>query len=281
MTWAPMKRLLQYLRHYLSNLFSRSTIHDPDAIAVVTLTSHSVRIKRAFAAIESIGRGRCKPQRLILFLGRQYEDQPLPASLRRLQRRGLDIRFADDVGPHTKYYPYLLACDHFAGPLVTADDDQFYAADWLAGLVEAYRAYPQLINCWRARKIRIDSQGLRPYIEWPLCTSTQASTAHLATGVSGVIYPPAFLLALKSAGDCFQQCCPMADDLWLHVSALRQGFRIRQISERARKFASVPRSARSALQRKNVDCGQNDLQAARTYTRDDLALLQHDAVVPA
>jgi len=272
-----MKRVLLYFWRRLHNLIARSSIVDPDAEAIVTLTSHAERIGRVFAAIESIGRGRCRARRIQLYLGRQYEPRPLPRSLQRLMRRGLEVIYVDDVGPHTKYYPYLQANERFDHPLVTADDDKLYPRDWLAGLLDAYRARPDLVHCWRAREIRTGSGGLLPYREWPLCASTRAAFHHFATGVGGVIYPPAFQQALKSAGDRFRDYCPKADDLWLHVTALRQGFRVRQIEGQAREFTGIPRSSRCALQKTNLDGGQNDTQAARTYSGGDIALLMQEA----
>ncbi len=273
-----MKRVLLYLWHCLRNLLARHAIVDTDGAAIVTLTSHADRIGRVFAAIESIGRGQCRARRILLHLGRQYEGAPLPRSLQRLRRRGLEIRYVDDVGPHTKYYPWLLANERFDHPLVTADDDKLYPRDWLAGLLDAYRVRPDLIHCWRAREIRTGPDGLLPYRQWPLCANTQSAFHHFATGVGGVIYPPAFLRALKSAGDRFRDCCPKADDLWLHVMALRGGFPIRQLRRQAREFTGIPRSSHAALQRTNIDCGQNDAQAALTYTGGDIALLMQEAV---
>ncbi len=268
-----MRRILIFLLLYLRNLFSARLVTDPDSTVVVTLTSHSDRIGRAFASVESIGRGSVRPRRLILFLGRRYEGMPLPRTLVRLATRGLEVIYADEVGPHTKYYPYLEREQDFRDPLVTADDDKMYSRDWLARLTEAYRSHPAVINCWRARKIQVDAGGLRPYAEWRLCTCTAPSTSHFATGVGGVIYPPGFLRRLKQAGLAFRDCCLKADDLWLHVNALRAGFPVRQIQRQAREFPGVPRSSRSALQRTNVDRNGNDLQAANTYTADDIALL--------
>ncbi len=268
-----MKRILIFIRLYLLNLFARTSIVDNEATVTVTLTSHSDRIRRAFASIESIGRGQCRPRRVILFLGKKYETQPLPATLQRLIGRGLEVKYVNDVGPHTKYYPYLLLTDTFDTPLVTADDDKMYNAGWLAGLMDAYRAEPAMVNCWRAREVRFDANGLRPYDEWPLCRNTQPSITHFATGVGGVIYPPILLQRLKEAGDVFNECCPKADDLWLHVMAVRNGYPIRQIGLRAQEFPGVPRSSETALQRTNIDGKRNDVQAAQTYTRDDLDLL--------
>lgn len=273
-----MKRIFLFLRYYLRNLVASTSVIDAGSKVTVTLTSHSDRISRAFAAVESIGLGSRRPGRIILFLGLKYEGQPLPASLQRLVRRGLEVRYVDDVGPHTKYYPYLLESATFDTPLVTADDDKMYDSGWLAGLLDAYAAHPDMVNCWRAREIRFDTHGLRPYEEWPLCRHQRPALTNFATGVGGVIYPPFLLQQLKDAGDSFKDCCPKADDLWLHVIAIRHGYRIRQISERAREFPGVPRSSETALQRTNVDGRRNDTQAAKTYTSADLSLLAQEAV---
>ncbi len=269
-----MKRILIFIRLYLLNLWARASVVDPQGQVDVTLTSHSDRIRRAFASIESIGRGEQRPRRLMLFLGKKYAQQPLPATLQRLVQRGLEVHYVDDVGPHTKYYPYLLQKNSFDAPLVTADDDKMYDRGWLAGLIDAHRAAPDMVNCWRARDVRIDANGLRPYDEWPLCRDTEPSITRFATGVGGVIYPPALLQHLKEAGDVFNGCCPKADDLWLHVMAIRNGYPIRQIDRHAREFPGVPRSSETALQRTNIDGKRNDVQAAQTYSRSDLASLR-------
>jgi len=56
--------------------------------------------------------------------------------------------------------------------------------------------------------------------------------------------------------------------------AIRNGYPIRQIDRHAREFPGVPRSSETALQRTNIDGKRNDVQAAQTYTHDDLTLLR-------
>ena len=51
-----------------------------------------------------------------------------PESLRRLERRGLEVRLTQNYGPHTKYYPSLADAIADGLPLVTADDDILYPA---------------------------------------------------------------------------------------------------------------------------------------------------------
>ena len=272
-----MKRIFAYLSLTLKNWLSNASVIDASSGVVVTLTSHSRRIRHAFAAIESIGQGKLKPARIILFLGNQHEKEELPASLKRLMLRGLEISFCEDVGPHTKYFPYLLSTVSLDKPLVTADDDKLYRDDWLATLMEKWKREPELIHCFRAREIRLDDRGLQAYWNWPLCQSDQPSVLHFATGVSGVIYPVSFQRLLKQAGDEFRGLCPKADDIWLHVMALRHGYRIRQVSAQSLEYPGIPGSSRYALRRTNVDDFGNDEQIARTYLPKDILQLRDAA----
>jgi hypothetical protein len=265
-----MKRYLKYLALFFQNCWSNSKVVDPKSDVVVTLTSHSVRIKHVFAAIESVGKGTVKPARLILYLGYDLEFLPLPATLKRLVKRGLEIRFCEDVGPHTKYYPYIAAEPQLELPLVTFDDDTMLDSEWLATLMSSWREEPDLINCFRAREIKLSDGGIETYRNWPLCVTDQPSLKHFATGVSGVIYPPAFQRLLKTAGEDFRNRCPRADDIWLHVIALRHGYRIRQVSAKSLDFPSIPGMSRLGLRRTNVDGSGNDDQIRQTYTSKDI-----------
>jgi hypothetical protein len=95
----------------------------------------------------------------------------------------------------------------------------------------------------------------------------------------GAIYPPEFLKVLKSAGASFRECCPKGDDLWLHVQALRSGFRVRQVFPNLPYFAfqGVPGTQETALSFENVTYGDgNDQQIRQTYTEADIRALQRE-----
>lgn len=199
--------------------------------ANVSLTSYGKRISTVWQTIETIGAGTVKPRRLILWLDdRGVCDDP-PATLKRLQARGLEIRRCRDYGPHKKYFPYVneILADEPDRTLVTADDDVYYPPSWLAELLAAHR--PGEVTAFRAR-MRNDG----PYSSWPMCTTTEASETVFATGVSGVAYPPELLQALRDRGDAFAQVCPRADDYWLHYAAVSTGIPVRQVRAVAAYF---------------------------------------------
>jgi hypothetical protein len=263
----------------VARLAASNRLRSSSAVApggpIVSLTSYGNRIKKVFLTIESIAIGNVLPSRLILWLDDQSFFRNPPAALTRLVKRGVEVRFSENFGPHTKYYPYLENTDTFNSPLVTADDDILYPRDWLEKLVFAFRERPDVVNCYRARLIPFLQNGLAKYDRWQLCESTDASFQHFATGVSGVIYPPGLLAAIKKAGRAFQQCCPKADDIWLHAQALRAGYKVRQFVPKAVHFTVRPGTQQTALQYSNAvaaDAG-NDRQAMSTYSDSDLATI--------
>jgi len=264
--------LAKILRLDLRNRSSRASLLDPRG-PVVSLTTYGHRAKGVYLVIESIGKGSCLPSRLILWVDEPNLFHQPPATLRRLQARGLEILLCDNLGPHKKYYPFVETQDSFPLPLVTADDDILYPQYWLEGLVKAIRDHPDSINCYRARVLSLRNQQIAPYRDWAWCTSTTPSPRNLANGCSGVIYPPKILYALKKAGTSFFDCCPMADDLWLHVQEIRAGFKIRQITSTPLHFLMLPGTQTNALHRQNVEQDGNDTQIHASYTSADIALL--------
>ncbi|MEF7613958.1 hypothetical protein V4F39_08555 [Aquincola sp. MAHUQ-54] len=242
---------------------------------VVSLTTYGPRLQNVFYVLESIGAGRLKPSRLVLWIDEGLAKAGLPDALKRLMSRGLEVRSTQDVGPHTKYFPQVLSEPHPVLPLVTADDDALYPAYWLQRLAAEGRRMPGVIHCFRAHRIAFDVQGrMRPYREWRGCTSTHPSHRHFLTGVAGVLYPVAAQNALRAAGDGFTACCPRADDIWLNLVALRAGIAVRQVRPRGRLFYKLPGTQAQGLAQGNVWGGGNDAQLLASYRVDDLQKLR-------
>jgi hypothetical protein len=239
---------------------------------VVSLTTFGPRLETVHLTIESIGAGALLPSRLILWIQDSQTFQNRPQSVRNLEARGLEVRLTKEYRSHTKYFPYLLSNDAFNGPLATADDDVLYASWWLAGLAKAHDQDPTAIHCYRAHRMRLVNGAINPYLKWQVCNSTTPSQLTFATGSGGVIYPAEFLAHLKGAGDQFLTLCPKADDVWLHVNALRAGFKIRQISHKRVEFPAIPGTEETGLFHSNWTQG-NDEQIKKTYTAEDIARL--------
>lgn len=261
----------------LRNLWSRETLLDASG-PVLSLTTHGHRLHKVFYVIESIGLGSRKPSRIMLWLQDEKLFLDPPATLRRLKARGLEVHRSEDLGPHTKYYPYIERQGQFDGALVTADDDALYPPDWLRRLIEAYEASPGTIHCYRAHRMGMSNGRFMPYNEWSPCSNLSPSHLNFITGVSGVIYPPSFLKYLKRQGRSFDGCCLMNDDIWMTVNALRAGFKIAQVAESPILFPKIPGSQSRRLYDSNVLAGGNQVQLVRTFSESDLAELHRHLV---
>jgi hypothetical protein len=274
------RRETRHLRLYVNLLRSQNRFSKRSVIAaggpVVSLTTYGVRIQSVYLAIESIAAAPFLPSRFILWLDDSGAFHKLPNTLKRLQARGLEVRLTDNLGPHTKYYPTLGVMEDLSQPLVIADDDQLYTRDWLSRLMGAYRENPGVVNCSRAHVIQLLENRIAPYMTWKACASDKPSMLHFATGVSGIALPPALLQQLKNSGTQFRSLCPAADDIWLHVNALRAGLQTRQIRPWPRNFPVIPGTQEQTLMQANVHNSQNDVQIARTYTSQDIATLQQE-----
>lgn len=258
----------------LRNIFSRKRAVGATDGPVVSLTSFGARIASVYLTIESIARNNLRPSRLILWIDDVEQFNHLPRQLQRLMDRGLEVMLCEDLGPHKKYYPYLLSETDFTAPLVTADDDVLYPENWLSSLNDAYEKNDAVVSCFRARTVALDGgSALAAYHTWPLRTSTDPSPLAFSTGVSGALYPPSFLRHLKVAGRGFAELCPKADDVWLHVNALRAGFSVQQIVRKGPVFPHIPGTQAVALYQFNKMEGGNDRQIGLTYTAADIVAL--------
>lgn len=254
------------------NRFGKSAVTHPNG-PVVSLTTYGQRVQTAYLAIESIARGELLPSRLILWIDEIDLLNNLPKTIRRLQSRGLEVRQCKNYKSHKKYYPYVESQDSFDRPLVTADDDILYPRYWLKTLVDAHLRFPEAINCFFAGDVEFDRVTGELRMRWHSCHSTNPHSCFHPLGGTGVIYPPAYLMALKRAGTAFESCCPTQDDLWHHVIALRSGFKVRQILPFPPYFAfqAIPGTRRTAL----MGSGE-DWQVAATYKESDIQLLRDE-----
>jgi hypothetical protein len=258
----------------LLNRFGRARITQQGG-PIVSLTTYGKRFTTVHLTIESIGRGRLRPSRLLLWIDEEYLEEHLPAGLRRLQKRGLEVKICANLGPHKKYYPYLESLGIVDVPLVTADDDLLYPYTWLQRLVEEFQKHPTVVNCYRARKMELREGGLANYSQWALASSTDARFKHFAGSGAGVIYPIGLQRAIKREGPKFLTCCPDADDIWLHVQTIRAGYKIRQVDKGEFRLVYIPRTQGSGLRTTNM-CGGNDRQAKSTYTESDISILRNE-----
>jgi hypothetical protein len=275
----PTRRTRADLVHLeLRNLLSRRTLTSSSGDAVVTMTTHGERVERVYLALESIGRGKELPGRIILWLDDAEAFETLPRALRRLQRRGLEVRLSDRYRVHTKYYPYVVGFADAEAPLVTADDDILYPDDWLSRLMSAHRSHPDDIIAFRAHRMSVEGGRITPYATWPPASGFEAHSDFFGTSVSGQVFPAALLRLLRERGEAFQTVSPDNDDIWIHSVAVDAGFRLRLADGESRLFPFVPGTQQAGLYLVNYWDGGNDRQIAAAYSAGAIAAIGSDRV---
>jgi hypothetical protein len=196
----------------------------------------------------------------------------LPPVLSKLQRRGLEIRWCKDLGPHTKLIHALKA---FSGALiVTADDDCFNSRNWLGDLYNAYLAQPQYIHCHRAHLMRADDNGaLLPYRQWDICSNgfVGPSTMLFPTGVGGVLYAPDHLDGEVFDENVFRSICPKADDVWFKAMSLKSSVNCKKIRPYSSDLIIIRGSQAVSLEDHNdLSHGGNDDQLKAVFEKFNL-----------
>ena len=242
---------------------------------VVSLTTHGTRIHTVAFAVESIFSQTLKPNKVVLYLSeKEFSSHPLPLALMRQQERGLDIRFVEDLGPHTKLIPALK--DFPEAIIVTIDDDYMYPYDLLERLVRAHEAHPGAVCCSHSRMMNNNQGGyLLPYDSFEMCfpDTDYLSNSLLAEGFGGVLYPPHSLSEEVFNYEQLRKLAPSADDLWFKAMELLAGTPVVQIARDRHWFQTITSEIAvqdSGLKHYNNNKRGNDRQLKSLFSHYDL-----------
>jgi hypothetical protein len=237
-------------------------IEPRDEMYVLSLTSFPARIDDVWIAIECLLRQTFKPDKIILWLAiEQFPDKEIPDSLKRLEPRGLEVRFCEeDLRAHKKYF-YSLQLFPNAN-IITVDDDAYNDNRMLESLYILHKKYPNHVVANRVHEMKFNtSKNPKPYRKWKHnVSSTAPSHLLFATGVGGVLYPPNSLHTEIFNIEVFKKICFLADDIWLKCMALKKGTKLVTNSRYNKDPITINNSQMEKLVSENVLSGGNDQQ---------------------
>lgn len=190
-----------------------------DTEVIVSLTTHGRRIYEVYLAIEAIMQGSIKPNRVVLWLSKEFEGNSLPQTLQNQIKRGLEVRYTQDIGPYTKLIPALQAFPE--ATIVTIDDDIIYPYDTLELLLQSAKIHPDHICANRILVAQFDKKGkMLSFLKWkePFDTKT-ISPNNFFEGLGGVLYPPHCFTDEVFKRELYTKLCPTADDMWFNTMA--------------------------------------------------------------
>lgn len=241
---------------------------DSESPIIVSLTSYPARIKTVWSTVASLLQQSRKPGRIILWLAEeQFPDRKLPGNLTRLEKRGLEIRFCDDLKPHKKYY-YTMQ-ENPESFVVTADDDIFYPEDHLEKLWQAHLQYPQHIICLAFQKILAKDGKFARYKYWPVDRNIQnPGMLALPIGANGVLYPPHCLDEEVFNKEALKQTTLFTDDLWLRGMGIQKGTQVYIADLQSLAYFNNVATMKTGLWKTNAqDYGRNDTSWAAFMQR--------------
>lgn len=234
-----------------------------DKKVIVSLTTFPARIDTVWLTIETLLNQSYKPDFIILWLAKeQFNDiESLPQNLLAQQKRGLQIRFCDDLKSHKKYY-YAFK-EYPRDIIITVDDDIIYPKNTLEILMNLHEIYPESICCNRGHLIKKkENQEIASYKDWiQNPTNVTGPTEMLCpTGVSGVLYPPNSVNKEVFNKDSIKDLCLYADDLWLKIMSLKNNTKVVKSNTFPSELLIINSSQKESLAQMNVKENKNDLQ---------------------
>ncbi|MGD6794156.1 glycosyltransferase [Metabacillus indicus] len=228
---------------------------------IVTLTSFPGRIKYIWICIETLLRQDTKPNKIILWLAESQFNglDDLPPELLKLQKRGLTIRFCEDLRSHKKYYYTMKEFPN--SNIVIVDDDMFYPKDLITKLLETSIKYPGTICCTRGHHIQNKDDIILPYSKWLGKSGDDSPSYELCpTGCGGVLYPPNSLNEKVFEKDDIKKLCINADDLWLKIMSLLNNTKAVKTDPDMIGFIDIMQTQKVKLTKSNVGENMNDIQ---------------------
>ncbi|WP_134678796.1 glycosyltransferase family 2 protein [Paracoccus ravus] len=193
---------------------------------VISLTSFPPRFGSLHLVLRSLVSQSLRADRVILWLA-EGDAAQLPQSAR---VPGVEIRSCPDWRSYKKIIPLLLESP--GAHIVTADDDVYYPADWLARLVARVDSG---VVCHRAHRVTLQDGKVRSYDDWRRnIEAPERSPLIFPTGVGGVLYAPGVFHPEVTDVALFQRLAPSADDVWLYWMHRLAGSRPEKIGGRFR-----------------------------------------------
>jgi len=240
---------------------------------IVSLTTYGRRFYDVYLAIESIMQQTVKPNKIVLWLGDDLKDADIPLTLRRQQKRGLDIRYCKDIRSYKKLIPSLAAFP--SETIITIDDDCLYHFDLIENFINAYKKNPKLIYSARMHRIKLlNKNKLDKYKKWTWnYENNDISPLNFPTGSGGVLYPPNCFNEEVFNEKVFFDICKHADDVWFKAMSLLNNTLSQKIfthNKNGEDFIPIVNTQDTALTNINVGKGLNDKQIKAVFDKYNL-----------
>ena len=221
---------------------------------IVSLTSFPARFDTLDICIKSLFDQSVKPDKIVLYLGKECDDAVLPGRLAELEKYGLEIkRGYADIRPHKKYF---FAMQEYPEDLIiTVDDDLMYHRNMIKSLLESYKENPNAVSARRVHRITSSGGDLEPYDRFDKCWTKMTGPSHmlLSTNGAGTLFPPGSLPEEAFDIDTIKKLCLDADDIWIKFMLIKKGVPVVWVKSHQSMPPEIPGTQRVALYYSNTD----------------------------
>lgn len=248
------------------NKYSSTPGVSKDSDYIISLTTFPPRLHICYLTIESLLDQKLRPAKIILWLSKdQIKLSDLPDTLKRQERRGLEIRFVDDDLKAYKKLVYSMS-EFPDYKIVTSDDDVYYPDWWLRELDARQSELPECVICYRAHEMKLNEKGqLANYSQWTKSVSGAPSYRTFPVGVSGVLYKRGFFDDEFFRRDIYMRICKTNDDIWFKAMTLKKGIKCAKVYDKNVIFKTIEGSQDDSLFNVNVLGSQNDVQLKAVF----------------
>lgn len=241
---------------------------------IVSLTSFPPRFPTLHLTLRTLLRQSVRPDRLVLWIA-HHDLAHLPPSVRKLERRGVEIRACEDLRSFKKIIPALEVFPEAL--IVTADDDLYYDRHWLEDLLSEVRPHAHEVVCHRACRFPTTERRMSTLREWVQGVADHESTLPsrdlFPSSGAGAVYSARVFHADVTDRQLFNKLTPMCDDTWTAWMIYRSGATVRT-SGHPRKIRVWARTFRGSLYVENQAGRMDDHIAAMAARYGPLHLLK-------
>lgn len=197
---------------------------------IVSLTTIPSRINKVWMTVESLLRQTRKPDKIILWIAEdEFEGITIPDNLKKQERRGLEIRYCENLRSYKKFYYSMM--EYPKDYVLIVDDDSIYSEKMIEAVLDTSAENPNCIVCNRSHRIRTDGSEMFNYLRWGLYDnrgkiSSIPSYQNFFTGNGGVLFPVWLLDKSVFNKKVFMEIAPTGDDVWLNFVGWKSKIKI-------------------------------------------------------
>lgn len=200
-----------------------------DTILTFTLTSFPDRIDTVQYTIKSLFNQTMKPDRIILWLAEEeFQNFEFPESIKELQKRGLEIRYCENMFGHKRYYK-LLEEQKENECIVMFDDDILFPEKLVERLYNTWKKFPNCIVCDRGQAMTFENDKIKNPGRWSSISKVglkKPSFCVLASPGGGCLVPPKALYKDAINTEIIRKYAIKTGDIWLMFMAAENDTRI-------------------------------------------------------